>query len=84
MCSMETLDIPLGAEWRTLFYHKCKHTGQLPYAYLGCPRKCFFNSGGTRNFLKTYGIPRYFYSKIYPEFRGIPCVFVYGIPQVTK
>jgi hypothetical protein len=30
------------------------------------------------------GIPRYFYSRFFPEFRGIPYVFAYGIPQITK
>jgi hypothetical protein len=45
-------------------------------------------------FLKTHGIPRNFaefrgifivdFSRTSAEFRGIPYVFAYGIPQVTK
>jgi hypothetical protein len=51
---------------------------------LGCPRKCFFTSGGIRSFLKNKQNPVEF-SGIFTvksaEFRGIPYVFAKGIPD---
>jgi hypothetical protein len=41
--------------------------------WVGCPRKCFFYFRRNTEFLGKH-----------TEFRGIPYVFAYGIPQVTK
>jgi hypothetical protein len=55
---------------------------------VGCPRKCFFHFRRNTEFFEKHTEFRGFFIVDFSwnsaEFRGIPYVFAYGIPQITK